>query len=44
MVTLMYMEMVVVMLYDGDGGAHDDVALGDGLGAFALYGGAHWSS
>ena len=24
MVQLMHMEMVAVMLYDGDGGAHDD--------------------
>ena len=28
---------------DDVGGAHDDVALGDGFGAFALDGGAHWS-
>ena len=29
---------------DDVGGAHDDVALGDGFGALALDGGAPWSS
>ena len=40
----MHMEMVAVILYDGDGGAHDDVALSDDSGALAHDGGDPWSS